>query len=373
MHTAQAGEAPAPHEVSCSWSTIPLIYFVHGPDRLLARTAAKSLAAAADPAGLATSWLDGRQVSIERIIAESGTRSFFAEPRVVIVTELIGAAGGGQTQGDTAESGTTRRGKANADLERLFTAVPEDHHLILLEPDLNGPPAVLKTLSGTIQIVASEPPRGAALIKWIETSARDAGAAIEPNAARQLAQLLFPQTWERKPTNPRYDVPPDLTMLQQEIEKLAVAAHPGAITISLVRSLVAANADGRLFRFLEAAFAGDVRVAAPELQQLLAAGEEPAAILAQFLGQIEIAAVVAAAGARDPASVARDLGSVTSGRVSAASSMVRRHPETAALAIKSGAEIDRALKTGRIRRPESAVHDLMLQLAPPHNRTPGAQ
>jgi DNA polymerase III delta subunit len=369
MHTAQAGEAPAaPHASGRSWSTIALISVVHGPDRLLARTSAKSLATDADPAGLATSWLDGRQVSIDRVIAEIGTRSFFAGPRVVVVSELFGAGSGGQSHGDSADSAGGRRGKASADLVRLFTAVPEDHHLILLEPDLSGPPAVLKTLPGPVQIVASEPPRGAALIKWIEVAARGAGAAIDAHAARQLAQILFPQTWERKPANPRYDAPPDLTLLEQEIAKLAVAAHPGPITASLIKALVTGNSDGRLFRFLEAAFAGDLRVAAPEFQRLQAGGEEPAALLAQLLGQIEIAVVAAAAGGRDPASVAKDLGTVTPGRISAATSMVRRTPGAAAIAVKSGTEVDRALKTGRIRRPESAVHDLMLLLASPKPR-----
>ena len=364
MHTAQAGEAPAFHvSFSRLGSVTRVIYFIHGPDRLLARQSARSIAGKVDPDGLSTSWLDGRQTTIDQIVADIGTRSFFSAPRVVIVTDLFGAVSAGQQSPPATEAPAGRRGRVGFDLDRLFGSVPEDHHLVLLEADLSGPPAVLKSTTVPIEIVASEPPRGAALIAWIEAAAHRAGAELESGAARQLAQALFPQTWERTPKNARFDSPPDLALLEQEIAKLAVAAHPGRITPSLVTSLIVAGADARLFRFVEAAFSGDLHVATPELARLQAAGEEPAAVLAQLFGQLEISAVVSAAGAGDAASVAKDLGTVTPGRVSAAATAARRQPHAAARAVVAGAEIDRALKSGRIRRPAEAIHTLMLALA----------
>jgi DNA polymerase III delta subunit len=345
-----------------------VIHFIHGPDRLLARNAANSIARDIDPDGVGTSWLDGKQTSIDRIIADVGTRSFFATPRVIVVTDLLG---GSQPQADAASGAAGRRGRPSPDLARLFASVPEEHHLILLEAELSGPPAILKSLLAPVQIVASEPPRGPALLAWITAGARNAGAEIEPAAARELARAHFPQTWERKPNNPRYDVPPDLTLLAQEIEKLAVAAHPHRISTSLVKSLVAGNPDTRLFRFVEAATAGDLSTAATELHQLQVANEEPAALLAQLLGQIEISAVVAAAGAREAASIARDLNSVTAGRVSAAATAAKRRPMVALAAVSVGSRIDRELKTGRVRRPEEAVHNLLAALASSASETSG--
>jgi DNA polymerase III delta subunit len=348
-----------------------VIHFIHGPDRLLARNAAQAIAREVDPDGVGTSWLDGKQTSIDRIIADVGTRSFFATPRVIVVTDLLG--GGSQQPADAAAGASGRRSKPSPDLARLFASVPEEHHLILLEAELSGPPAIVKSLPAPVQIVAAEPPRGAALLAWITASAKNAGAEIEPVAARELARAHFPQTWERKSNNPRYDVPPDLTLLEHEIEKLAVAAHPHRITAALVKSLVAGNPDTRLFRFIEAAMAGDLTTATAELHQLQVANEEPAALLAHLLGQIEISAVVAAAGARDAASVARDLNSVTAGRVSAAATAAKRRPTAALAAVSVGTRIDRELKTGRVRRPEEAVHNLLAALASSASDTSGTR
>jgi DNA polymerase III delta subunit len=178
-----------------------------------------------------------------------------------------------------------------------------------------------------------------------------------------LAESLFPQTWDRAPSNPRFDRPPDMALLTQEIEKLAVAAHPNAIGPEHIAALVASGPDQRVFRFVDTALAGDFRAALHELERLVAAGEEPAMLLAQLLGQIELATVASEAGGREAAAVARDLGTVTPARMSAVMASAHRHqprPETSAVI---GARTDRRLKTGRTRRPEEALQELLLALA----------
>ena len=187
-------------------------------------------------------------------------------------------------------------------------------------------------------------------------------------AAQRLAELHFPQTWKSKPSNPRYDRPPDMALLSQEIEKLAIAAHPDAIGVSHVDSLVSGSPDQRLFRFIDAALAGDIRTATTELDQLVTAGEEPAMVLAQTLGQIELIAIASAANGRDPADIARDLGSISAARMSAVVSSSRRQPDRATNVARTAARLDRRLKTGRLRRPEDALHELIAVLAEPPER-----
>lgn len=341
-----------------------MIYFVHGPDRLLARQAVHAIATEADPDGANTSWFDGRDTPLERVIAAVGAASFFGSARVVIVTDLLGKAPRESDTGEADESVDARPTRGTSPIDPLLAAVPDENVLILHEPGLSAPPAALKAAAARVTIVAGEPPRGRELLGWIETAARAADSRIDRRTAQLLAETLYPQTWDRKPAIPRYDRPPDLAHLTAEIEKLALAAHPGPIAAEHIGSLVASGPDQRLFRFVDAALDGDLRQAVAELDRLTAAGEEPAMLLAQVLGQTELAAVAAAAGGRDAAAVSRDLGTVGAGRMSAVMSSLRgRRGVKALAAVAKGTRADRRLKTGRVRQPAGALHELVLDLA----------
>jgi hypothetical protein len=106
-----------------------------------------------------------------------------------------------------------------------------------------------------------------------------------------------------------------------------------------------------------------------KLERLIAGGEEPAMLLAQLLGQIELATVTAAAGSKNVDAVARDLGTVAPGRLSAVIAATRRAPLEAHFAA-IGTLADRNLKTGRVRNPEDALRDLLLALAAPASGGP---
>jgi len=237
--------------------------------------------------------------------------------------------------------------------------------LILLEPDAISAPATIKSVKPPVRVVAAEPPRGAALVEWVIAAAARAGAGIDVAAARLMVQMLYPQTWDRKPTNPRFDRPPEMALLSQEVEKLALLAHPGPIRAEHVRALVIGGPDQRLFRFIEAALRGDLRIAREELERFAAAGEEPAILLAQLLGQIELSVIAASAGPRDASVVARDLGTIAPSRISAIMVSARRQRAQARAALLHGIEVDRKLKSGRTRKPDDALLDLVLALADP--------
>jgi DNA polymerase III delta subunit len=338
-----------------------VIAFIHGPDRLLAREAALALASKSDPDGSNTTWLDARESNIDQVIGAVGAPSFFGSPRVVIVANLLSRT----SRGASSTAGSTRSSGSDAQIKALLAAVPEQNCLILFEPELDAAPAAVKTADQQVTIIAGEPPRGTHLVAWIEKTVGTAGAKIDRRTAQFLAETLFPQTWDRKPANPRYDRPPDLALLSQEIEKLALAAHPEPITRDLVAALVPGGPDQRLFRFLDAASGGDLRSAVGELERLTNAGEDPAMLLAQALGQVELMAVASAGSGRDPGTVSRDLGSVTAARISAITSSAQRSRLPVAASLAGGAAIDRRLKTGRIRRPEEALHQLLVAMSAP--------
>jgi DNA polymerase III delta subunit len=340
-----------------------VIYFIHGPDRLLARDAALAIAADLDPEGLNTTWLDGRETSFAAVASAVGAATFFGSPRIVVVTDLLGRSSRDSDTGEPDGGGEDRPGRGRAELEFLVSAVPESHHLIILEPSLATVPAVFKNTASGAKVIAGDPPRGSTLVAWIEDAALDAGSRIDRRTAQRLAEMLYPQSWDRKPSNSRYDRPPDLARLKAEVEKLAVAAHPGPISVDHIAMLSPGGPDQRLFRFLDAALAGDLRSGLDELERLLACGEEPAMLLAQLLGQVELATVTSAAGGKNSDAVARDLGSIAPGRLSAVMTSTRRRPLQPARAVNTAVLADRNLKTGRTRKPQDTLHDLVLALA----------
>ena len=339
-----------------------MIYFVHGPDRLLARESVLRIASGLDPDGTSTSWLDGRDITIDRICSLIGATTFFGAPRIVIVVDLMVRAGReseGVEPGDTVE-GTRPRGFPG--LDAMIGAVPDQNVLILFEPSLTSVPASFRSVAPGATIIAGDPPRGEKLLEWLEQAASRSESRIDRRTAQRLAESLYPQTWDRKPNNPRYDRPPDMALLTHEIEKLAVAAYPGPITHEHIAALISSGPDQRVFRFLDAALTGDLHAALPELERLTSAGEEPAMLLAQLLGQVELATVAAAAGTKSADVIARDLGAIAPGRMSAVMASTRQQGSESHRAAEIGSRIDRRLKTGRVRKPGDALHDVVLAL-----------
>jgi DNA polymerase III delta subunit len=342
-----------------------VIYFIHGPDRLLAREAAFSIVRNLDQDRTNTTWLDGREVSFADVASAIGAASFFNEPRIVVVTDLLARAGRDSDNAQSTGGDEERPGRGRAEILSLASAVPESHHLILLEPSLSSVPAAFRNAAPGAKIITGEPPRGSALVAWIEAAAIQVESRIERRAAQRLAETLYPQSWDRKSSNPRYDRPPDLALLTAEVGKLALAAYPGPITADIVATMTPGAPDPRVFAFLDAALAGELRPGVGNLERLITGGEEPAMLLAQLLGQIELTTVTTAAVGRNADTVARDLGTITPGRLSAVMAATRRRTPQGDHIVSEGVLVDRNLKTGRVRRPEDALHHLILALADP--------
>ncbi|HEV2073298.1 MAG TPA: hypothetical protein VGR29_06595 [Thermomicrobiales bacterium] len=332
-----------------------MICIILGPDYAMARARVNTIRKQRDSSGDSTSMLDGKAVSIRQIIMDVSSIGFFSAGRVVIVEDLIARLG---KQG-------ARDGGNTPDWSALFSAVPDASTLILLDPSLQSlPAAVKKALPPTASIDLSDPPRGPALLKWIQGTAKTIGSEIDQETARLLAELLYPQTWMQKSRNPAFDRPPDMEMLSNEIAKLALAAHPGTITRNLVSELVDRGSDDRIFTFLDAAVAGNVGIAMVELDKLLEAGEDPAKLLAQLSQNVELGAVMATAGRRDPAEVGKAVGVTSAGRMSSIRQSLQGQSSGTALGrVDIATAADRKMKRGELRDPLDALYDAVLGIA----------
>jgi len=345
-----------------------VIVLVHGPDALMARKAVRDVVRAHDPEGANTSLFDGKETPLAQIVAAAGSAGFFGSGRVVVVHDLMTRARGGKATVDDADEALPA---GSVDLGPLFAAVPPENLLVLVDPALSSIPASVKKTAGKeARVIAGEPFRGRELIGWVVRTATEARGEIDPAAAKLLVESLYPQTWTAKPSNPRYDRPPDLDLIHSRIETLVLYAHPDPVDVGHVRALVKGAPDDRIFKFVEAASGGDLRTAAAELEQLLLAGEEPAKLLAQVFGQVELA-VVADAGSRlHPAEIGRHLGLSNPAQMTPIARGRRGGRTSARSAMGAALETERGFKTGRLRQPADALLALLARLA--ENAEPGS-
>ena len=143
-----------------------------------------------------------------------------------------------------------------------------------------------------------------------------------------------------------------------------VAAHPGEISDWEIRRLVNAGDNDQIFTFIDAASSGDIRKAAPELERLLAAGEDPYKILSQLASSVELAAVMSKADRRDPVDVGRELKLSNPARMSAVARGVRSQPQNMVPRVaRVLEEVDLKMKTGELRDPVEALYTALAMTA----------
>lgn len=344
-----------------------MIVLVHGPDSAIARSEVTRLLDTHDPDRTNTTSLDGREVALPRLIADVGSAAFFGGRRVMVVNDLMARASRSQAGADPPAPDPTEgeSGAAPIDFGRLFAAVPDQNLLILVDASLSAIPAAVKRAApDEALIVAGEPPRGGDLVRWLVAAAREAGGELDQGSARFLAERLYPQSWSRKPSNPRYDRPPDMDLLKNEVEKLVLAAYPESVSRGLIEVLVTGAPDDKVFQFVDAVEGGDQVSAVRELERLVAAGEEPAKLIAQVYQQIELAAVLAVGGKRDPVEIGRVLGLSNPNRMAGiARSPRKRTPGSTKRAVQAALHTDRRFKQGRLRQPADAMYDLIAAIS----------
>lgn len=332
-----------------------MISIILGPDYALAHQRLTEIRQQRDPSGDSTSFLDGKSVAIRQVIMDISSIGFFSAGRVVIVEDLIARLG---KQG-------AKDGGQMPDWPALFAAVQAESTLVLIDTSLASLPAMVrKALPKDATVDVSRPPRGPQLVGWIQKTAKAHGAEIDQPAARDLAMSLYPQSWAQEPRNPAYDRPPDMELLGNEIAKLALAAHPGPITPQHIREMVSRESDDKLFTFLDAASAGNIAVAVVELEKLLDAGEDPAKLLAQLSQNVELGAVMSAAGRRNPADVGKEIGLANANRMTSIQRGLQGQSMSSALRrVSLAADADRKMKTGALKEPLDALYDAMLAIA----------
>jgi DNA polymerase III delta subunit len=172
---------------------------------------------------------------------------------------------------------------------------------------------------------------------------------------------LCPTTWSTKPSNPAYDRPPDLELFANEIEKLSLAAHPDAISRSLIAEMSVVNQPDRLFPLIDAVIAGEGARALSELKTAIARGDELPRITAQLVQQTELMAVLEQAGRIDSIESGRAIGLSNPARMINVGKAMRSLRTSPARLVAEATETERKFKSGVLRQPADQLYVLIEQ------------
>lgn len=261
-----------------------MFYILHGTDGYSQREwLAKQLEklGPADMLALNTTRLDS-QATLTELQQACSAMPFLAKARIVIVEDLLSSVAD----------------KALLDgLEAWLPEMPEFARLVFLEskalPDGNR---LMKLAANNDRGFARrfDVPQGPQLERWINQHVAEIGGAITPAAAQLLAA----------------NVGSELPALENELEKLAMYAGPGAtIDVDEVIALSPYAAEASIFDLVDALGSRQAATAATLLQKKLNEGVDPFYLFSMFVRQFRLLIQVkemAEAGER-PAGMAAQL------------------------------------------------------------------
>ncbi len=280
---------------------------LHGADEFSARAALAAILA--DPRfALNVDRFDGASADIHEIRSAAQTMPFLSEGRLVVVDGLPkprrerGKEAGDDDAAPVAEAAPAK-GKRGAK-KPSAAALARDFAAALAElgAELPGTTTlvvfVAEELPRTHPLVAAAQmhgeqrafaaPTGPALDAWIARRVRDEGAAIAPDALRQLASLTTG----------------DLRVLASEIDKLATYVGPkGTIDLQAIGRLVPDSREAKIFELTDALARGERAAALNLAHTLIDEGGAPLMLLALIARQARVLTQVkdlAARGVRPP-------------------------------------------------------------------------
>jgi DNA polymerase-3 subunit delta len=227
-------------------------------DELLQRITATLLP---DPSAAAMSRevLHADQVTAEAIVAAGSALALFAGRRLVVVRGV----------GDLGARPVDRLREAIEAARRPPAGWPGEGVTVVLAAAVADRKAPVLRLAGLPETVELRPPAGRALHGWLGERARAAGLELTPGAATALVDL----------------VGEDLARLATELEKAAVhAGDDRRVTEEVVRALAGETRTRHYWDLTEALESARRSDALKILDRLLAAREEPLAILTWVAG-----------------------------------------------------------------------------------------
>jgi DNA polymerase III delta subunit len=332
-----------------------------GPDRWLSRRTVESAIDEYDAERLNTTRYSSEEDPFDQVVAAASTPSFFGSARVIVATGYMPRENRAAPGAGKPRSQKTRKKRENP-IETLISASEEAGCVLILhEPTRAGLPSALKNaLTSDARVVPGEPPRGSALVDLVMRGFERRGVHIDRDTVRLLLSTLFPGQWEQKPSNAAYDRPPDLELLINEVEKLALAAEDDILTADVVMQMVMQAAQDRTFPIIDSVLAGIQREALRELEGLPPSDDERLRQLSQLYQTMEYVSATGQAGRpSDPATTAQQLGMSNPRRIGPVLRALAAMPADPDQMLLRAREADFRLKRGIDPSPLDAFYRLI--------------
>ena len=224
------------------------VYLFTGPeDYLLSQFREKMIAALTDGDDMNMVRLGKKSVDVKTIIEEASTLPFFADRRVVVVTDS-----------DLFKS-------AQDELAEFMGNIPDSAVLIFSEKNVDRKFKLYKAVAKYGTVLDFETPDADSLVKWIAKLFGDAGLKTDKTAAGRIVEAAGQ----------------DMTAISNEVEKLiSYCKEKGAVTLDDVNNLCVNDAEDKVFDMVDAISNHDTDKVLRLYSDLLALKEAPVKILA---------------------------------------------------------------------------------------------
>lgn len=233
--------------------TIKPVYVVMGEDAFLRAesiAAIERLTFIEDPDKMGLTKKSGDSAILADVMDELATQSFFSPKRMVAL--------------DPADAFVT---KHRAELEKYAQKPCPGSVLVLAAKLFPSNTKLYKLVDSGGLIIDARPPKVGEMVSWVIGRAPLHDAKIEKDAAELMTELVGPEAG----------------LLDQELEKLAIATHDGKKSVikrdDVARYVHAGQADS-VWVMIERATTGNSAQALADLDSLISAGENAVGLLA---------------------------------------------------------------------------------------------
>lgn len=332
-------------------------YLLHGANSVDLQRQLHQLQQEIDADGYGTSVFHAGEASVGELQAALASPPFFGGVRLIVIHDLFtstkGRAGGASDVTPDLVSETLADAPAST-----MTILTHNGKVNKRQIDR------FKKRSGAEQfeVLEFQIPRGRELVQWSVQRAANQDVEFPQNAAETMLDLLYPTLWRSASRFEEGAIDPRL--IASEIDKLAVGAVDGTITIETVNELVARRSGVTAFRLGDETFGGRPDAALAELRSVLEHGQAPEAVLGQLGYNLSVLMAARVAANTSPQDVS-DTSGFSPGQLGMTVS--RKNAWRDAHALHKAAEALRRaewlVKTGRTQNTATLLESTVAEIA----------
>ena len=254
-----------------------MIYIIHGEDDFSKKQFLNGLVEELGHEDLRdanTTFLDGSGLTLSHLMEVGSVMPFLAEKRLVVVKSLLS-----RFEVPPRAATTRKRGNKHdallAEWDRISESLglfPETTTIVFLEINLNLNNPVVQEIKKCAQVKQFVSLKGENLRRWINGRVSELGSRITPGATKVLIEFIGPDLW----------------MMENELQKLALYAGADHIDEETIKLLVSRFQEANIFKIVDAILEGRSFEAIQSARKFFDDGEHVSYILIMIARQLRL-------------------------------------------------------------------------------------